>query len=186
MYRREQALPWTIWYLDDGTIVGSLQAVGDYLEKLVPALEDIGLQVNPNKCTLWGPGARREDDMNDLIPDSWPLGHPLRAVPIVPYGPSQGITVLGVPCDAPNSTSHAIAHWDNCVQNTLVTLDRLRQLPDGQLRHCLIRYCLDACKVNHLMRSTPEACGRDSMKKLSDALKLALCDILGCGFTTVS
>ena len=84
---QEEALPWACWYLDDGTILGSLQAVGDYLEKLVPALQEIGLQVNPSKCTLWGPGIRHEDDMDDHIPDSWPLGHHYGQFPLFPTDP---------------------------------------------------------------------------------------------------
>ena len=89
----ERNIPWCTWYLDDGLLVGSLESVTDYMEVLVPALHDIGLQVNLSKCSLWGPGVQLADDMSDLIPDSTPIGHPIRHVPIVPYGGKEGITV---------------------------------------------------------------------------------------------
>ena len=75
----EQGVPWGVWYLDDGTIAGSLEGVCDYFSQLVPALLKLGLQVNPNKCTLWGPGVQLEEDMNDRIPDTLPLSHPIRS-----------------------------------------------------------------------------------------------------------
>ena len=67
---QEQNLPWVSWYLDDGTIVGPLQAVADYLDQLVPALQKSGLQINLQKTVLWGPGVQLEEDMADNIPDT--------------------------------------------------------------------------------------------------------------------
>ena len=107
----EQVVPWGVWYLDDGTIAGTLEGVCSYFHKLVPALSQLGLQVNLHKCTLWGPGVHREGDMNDSLPDDLPLNHPIRSVPVVPYGPSKGITVLGVPCDAVGGTTHTANTW---------------------------------------------------------------------------
>ena len=121
--------------------------------------------------------------MNDLVTEALPLGHPFHHIPIVPYGPSKGITVLGVPCDSKNSTTHADTHWELTVQKTTETLRKLRELPDGQLRHCLLRHCLDACKVNHLMRSTLLSTGPDAMNKLTAALQTAVSDIIGSGVT---
>ena len=134
----EGDITWLSWYLDDGTIVGPLDSVARYMEALQPALLQIGLQVNLTKCSLWGPGAHHEDDMNDLVSEALPLGHPCHHIPIVPYGPSTGITVLGVPCDAKNSTTHSDAHWESTVRKTSDTLRKFRELPDGQLRHCLL------------------------------------------------
>ena len=101
----------------------------------------------------------------------------------MPYGKSKGITVLGVPCDAKGSTTHADKTWTTVVSHTLDTLKKVRQVPEGQLRHCLIRYCLDACKVNHLMRATLLPTGNQSALDLSAALRSAACDMLGCGLT---
>ena len=180
---QEDELPWACWYLDDGTLVGNLETIGCYVQALVPALAKIGLQVNLSKCTLWGPGAHKEADMNDSIPDEWELSHPLRTVPIVPYGPSKGITVLGVPCDAKGSTAHADLVWDDVVAKLSSNLAKLKLILESQLQHCLLRHCLDACKVNHLMRSTLLTTGQQSLQDLSDSLQAAACGFLGCGIT---
>ena len=45
--------------------------------------------------------------------------------------------------------------WKDAVSRGLELVDRLRMLPDGQTRHCLLRFCLDACRVTHLMRPAP-------------------------------
>ena len=174
---------WTCWYLDDGTLVGNLESIGTYVQKLVPALHKIGLQVNLTKCTLWGPGVHKEEDMNDALPDNWDTSHPLRSVPIVPYGPSRGITVLGVPCDAKGSTTHADQVWEDTVLKTTETLAKLKLIPESQLQHCLLRYCLDACKVNHLMRSTLLGTGAQAIQDLTGALQSASSGFLGCGIT---
>ena len=126
----EKDLPWVSWYLDDGTVVGPLDKVAAYTQCLVPALAQVGLQVNFRK-SLWDPGVQREGDMVDQITDEVPLGHPVRAIPVVPFGPSAGITVLGVPCNAPGSHAHAKLKWDAAVQAPTTILCRLRRLPDG-------------------------------------------------------
>ena len=91
------------------------------------------------------------------IPEELSDDHPIRKIPVTPFGPSTGITFLGVPVDFPGSSVQAQGKWEKAVAGTLEMLDRLRLLPDGQLRHCLLRHCLDACRVQHLMRSTPRA-----------------------------
>ena len=97
----ETKIPRCAWYLDDGTLVGPQSALLEYLEKLVPALAAIGLEVNRTKCALWGPGAQTEQDMVDRIP----IDHPIKKIPVTPFGPSAGITVLGVPVDAPRANA---------------------------------------------------------------------------------
>jgi hypothetical protein len=181
---KELQLPWCVWYLDDGLLVGSLGAVADYINALRPALQSIGLQINLSKCSLWGPGVQVADDPVDNIPDALPIDHPLRHIPVVPYGGRDAITVLGVPCDASGHDIQATAVWDRAVQATMQVLARLRLLPDGQIRHCLVRHCLDACKVNHLMRSTALDTGTKTCRDLCDALKTAVCDLGGCCITS--
>ena len=116
LQEEESRLPWCSWYLDDGTIVGSLPDVTLYLERLVPKLREIGLGVNLDKCRLWGPGIQVEGAPCDNIPDQTPLNHPIRKIPVVPYGESSGIKCLGVPCDAKNSVRFAVNTWDETVK----------------------------------------------------------------------
>ena len=180
----DAALPWSTWYLDDGTLVGTPESLADYLECLVPALASVGLEVNLRKCCLWGPACTTDSTMTeDGLPENLSLHHPLRKVPVVPYGSSTGITVLGVPVDAPGSLTHAKHKWSETVQHTATTLEALRQYPNAQVRHCLLRHCLDACKVNHLMRACPEAAGSEAILRMNCDLKQAVTDLVGCGLS---
>lgn len=42
-----------IWYLDDGTIGGRPDTILEDLKKLIPALKNVGLEINPQKCELF-------------------------------------------------------------------------------------------------------------------------------------
>ena len=144
LQEEEGRLPWCTWYLDDGTIVGDLPSVSLYLERLVPKLKEIGLEVNLAKCRLWGPGIQAEGAPCDSIPDQTPIDHPIRKIPIIPYGDNFGITCLGVPCDARGSIQFAEKTWNETAKGVQSMLGQLRRLPDGQIRHALLRHCLDA------------------------------------------
>jgi hypothetical protein len=166
---QEAELPWVSWYLDDGTVVGPLDKVAAYTEALVPALAAIGLDINTDKSVVWGPGIMKEGEARDTSPEEVRLGHPIRSFTVVPFGQSTGVTVLGVPCDAPGSFTQAKNVWAKAVGATTSMLDKLRRLPDGQIRHALLRHCLDACKLNHLMRAVSCEVGTEAITLLSDA-----------------
>ena len=74
-------LIWNSWYVNDGLLVGEPTRVGAALAHLQAAFAAVGLSVNLAKCSLWGPGAH-------LVPAS-------PGVPIVPWAPNSGCTVLG-------------------------------------------------------------------------------------------
>ena len=99
------------------------------------------------------------------------------------YGAGAGITVLGTPVDAPGCTDHTQAKWHQSVDGTLEVLKAMRGLPDGQIRHCILRYCLDACKVNHLMRTTAMSDAEQAAARLTAALKEAVTDLIGRSLT---
>ena len=41
-----------VWYLDDGTFAGPAGSVAEDLERLIPALAEIGLELNPQKSEI--------------------------------------------------------------------------------------------------------------------------------------
>ena len=176
----ESSLLWATWYLDDGTIVGKPSVVAEYLETLIPALKDIGLEVNLKKCQLWGPGLQLEPEATMMgLHDN----HPICQIPVVPYDQKEGITVLGVPVDVPGSLTQGTEKWETATKTTISLLKHLRKLPDGQLRHCLLRHCLDACRVTHLMRSKCRTAAIESTSVLAGALREAVADVVGCSLT---
>ena len=149
-----RSLLWEVWYLDDGTIVGSTSAVLGYLQRLVGELSNIGPELNPNKCRLLGPGIQCSQAVSPKYPADTALDHIARAIPVVPFSPGLGLTTLGVPADTPGGHQHSTRKWDDAVSSALHLLQRLQYFPVAQIRHALLRYCLDGCRVMHLLRST--------------------------------
>jgi hypothetical protein len=83
-------LVWNSWYLDDGLLVGTAEAVRTAFSMLSADLQSIGLRVNASKCEVWGPEAHL-------------LAHACPEVTMLPWTPETGITVLGIPVDFPGS-----------------------------------------------------------------------------------
>ena len=102
---------------------------------------------------MWGRGC--PVSWAEAVPQCVPSDSPLRAVPITPWGGDHGLTVLGVPVDGPESTAQLHGKWAKAVDLACELLRRLLPLPDGQVCHCLLRFCLDACRVTRLMRACP-------------------------------
>jgi len=61
--------------------------------------------------------------------------------------------------------------------------EKLRKLPDGQLRNCFLQHCLAACRVTHLMRAKYRDTATISGPKLAEALREAITDIVGRSLT---
>ena len=184
-------LEWESWYLDDGHIVGKASEVLARVQDLERVLQPLGLTLNLAKCRLWGPGIQTVHQAMPQYPSELAEDHPSRRVPVVPFGGPCGITTLGVPIDAPKGfpgRDPAVApecqqQWGKAVAQTVLLLERLRAYPEGQVRHALLRFCLDACRVVHLLRSTEyeEAASHPAM--LRARLQEALQDLLGVGIS---
>ena len=74
---------WNTWYLDDGCLVGSPEAIIQAFSFIKREFAALGLQLNTSKCKLWGPGAH--------------LATGETGVPMVPWAPEEGLLVLGTP-----------------------------------------------------------------------------------------
>ena len=176
-----QATPllWNVWYLDDGTIVGDAGAVFAYLDALEGAPTKIGLWMNPQKCHLWGPGIQTDAAEAPAMPPDMPAGHVARRIPVTPFVPGSGLTTLGVPADAPGGSSHSQGKWCGVIDQATEMLTKLRTLPDTQLQHALLRYCLDGCKVMHLLRTTDCCKNEEQVARMSDLVRRATSDLVG-------
>ena len=182
-------LDWESWYLDDGHIVGKPRDVLARLQDLQAVLEPLGLFLNLGKCRLWGPGIQTVGQATPEYPDELAVDHPGRTVPVIPFGGECGITALGVPIDAPvgspgrdpHVAPECLSKWGKAVEQTNLILERLRAYPEGQVRHALLRYCLDACRVIHLLRSTAYEDAGDAPAILRARLQEATQDLLGTG-----
>ena len=137
---KQEGLHWQVWYLDDGLLIGDPAQVCRAFDSLVSGFRAIGLAVNPSKCELWGPGQAQWTG-----PDT---------VKRVPWDPSGGITVLGTPVNYPGGSACSDAYWGKVTESLQGAIEKVTQVTDLQCAHHLLRKCLDACKVNHLLRST--------------------------------
>ena len=94
----KMGLIWNVWYLDDGLLVGDPEKLGMALAYLDAELMKRGLTLNRQKCTLWGPAA-------SLVPHS-------TDIPVTPWDPDSGITLLGAPIPFPGCTHQLVREWD--------------------------------------------------------------------------
>ena len=82
---QKAGLLWSVWYLDDGLLVGDPARIQTALTFLEDSARLRGLELNRKKCVLWGPGALQVPDHTTMLVSDW------RA--------NAGITVLGIPVD---------------------------------------------------------------------------------------
>ena len=120
-------LEWQVWFLDDGVLAGE----PDDLNQLSPQFQHLGLHVNITKCKIWSP--------HSVVLDS--------PVPVVDW--SSPKVVLGTPFGSDAAVSQFLTET-RAKHHAL--LCRLAQFPDPQVALAILRYCLGAQKINHLLR----------------------------------
>ena len=161
-------LGWQTWYLDDGLLLGDPQAIAAALNTLIQDMGELGLQLNLNKCELWGPGA-----------ENW-QGPQVKKVP---WTAQHGLTVLGVPVNFPGSTAYAEAFWKSTVEKLRLAVEKATAQVDPQCAHHLLRKCLDGCKVNHLLRAT-DCYSATPLQECDDVIFGGFEDLLGMGLNS--
>ena len=162
----DAGLIWSVFYLDDGVLVGAADKVIAAFARLIEQARAVGLDVNLPKCEAWGPAA-------DIFAQAFPT------VAVVPWQMGSGITVLGAAIDFPQSCAHAKRLWQDATSKLGYAVQTVTSLPDLQLAHHLLRSCLDGCRVNHLLRtSDPYACD-DEVRDADAAILAGFEDIVG-------
>ena len=132
---------WAHWYLDDGTQTGAMEVLAAAMEVLEPKAAAIGLHLNRAKCKLWGPGAELHADDSTLFPS-------LSGIPRVPW--SSGLRVLGTPVGrAPYVRTQLAESADKLA----AALEKLECLGCPQSSSLILRSCLGAAKIVHLLRT---------------------------------
>ena len=161
------------WYLDDGTLIGDLESLRACLRHLIPRLASVGSVVDLAKTHLWGPGIPDRQFLGPLDPSD-----PFYGLPIIPYDEGSGVLVLGCPISRPGSVQFS----RDCAESTVAQNDAACRLlalfPDCQIQHSLLRHCLDACKVNYLLRVCPTGPLDDIWERADGVLRNTLDSIL--------
>ena len=88
---------------------------------------------------------------------------------------------MGVPINYPGTHAFAERYWTKVVVDLRAAIDRVTSLTDAQCSHHLLRKCLDACKVTHLLRSTDcfNACA--PLQECESVIFDGFLTIIGCG-----
>ena len=146
-------------------MVGSAAQLTATMQALTPAFQAIGLSVNLSKCELWGPSAPL---VKQLCPN----------IALIPWQPASDLTVLGCPVNFPGTSTYQDSAWSQCLAKMKKATDALGQMSDAPLGHHLLRQCLDACKVNHLLRSTDSYASNDGVMAAENMLLDTFADLL--------
>ena len=131
--------------------------------------------LNPEKCTLWGPGTRhlRMTPPYDM----------LSGVKVIPFREGSGTTVLGVPVNFPGSHVQTDALWKLVPDAVQLACSRLPSLHNTPMQHLLLQSCLDACKVTHLLRAADSFGVQERLQQASALLRSSMEDLLGQGLS---
>ena len=148
-----------VWYLDDGTIIGSVEDVHKVFELIQRDGPALGLHLNVKKNEIWWPSR--------ASPDPFPAD--------VDRVDSAGVKLLGVPIGTKAFTT-------DFVQKKLDALDAvcklLREVNDAQVEFALFRGCLAYNKINHLLRSCPPDLLQEALVKFDDHFQNMVAEIL--------
>ena len=142
--KANKALDGSIWYLDDGCIRGSPEAVKAAYDALVVSSKQVGLKVNSSKCelvTLRGDSAADLRDRGFVICDE-------------PGSPGftlhqKNFDFLGIPI---GTAEHCRKYMQRKLDESKRNLEALKDLKDSQHAFYILRFCEGFCKMVFYMR----------------------------------
>ena len=132
------------WYLDDGTLGGGTTSVCENLGQLIPAMAEIGLEINSKKCEIILPGGvteevkkRTTETVRQVIPDAAILTE-------------SKLTILGAPI-SPGATEAVMTKKREELERMA---DRLQNL-DAHSAFFLLKNCLWLPRLQYILRAAP-------------------------------
>jgi ubiquitin carboxyl-terminal hydrolase 44/49 len=148
-----------VWYLDDGTIIGSVADVHKVFELIQKEGPARGLHLNVKKNEIWWPSR--------AVPDPFPVD--------VDRVDNAGVKLLGAPIGSKEFTT-------DFVKKKLKALDDvcklLREVDNAQVEFGLFRGCLSYNKINHLLRTCPPGLLQEALVKFDDHFQNMIAEIL--------
>ena len=125
-----------LWYLDDGTFIGSKSCLLQLLDLFSSHGPQFGLHLNLSKCELF-----------------WPSGDSFPEFPKGIKRVSEGLELLGSPIWG---TSKFFDQYLSArLDKVAAAQDSIAILEDPQVELHLLRSCLGSCKIVHLLRTVP-------------------------------
>ena len=154
---------WSLWYLDDGHLMGSRSALSSFLPILESHALSLGLSLNRSKCSV-------------LFIDPPPTTLDLfPGVPIVRA--DQALRILGSPIGCPSACQAWVS--DNILAPLQQALSRLECLGDPHSASLVLRQCLGGIKVNFLLRTADPLTSIWTASQVSPMLRVTWGILLG-------
>jgi hypothetical protein len=151
-----------VWFLDDGTLCGPIDAVKKAFEVIISEAPSIGLELNRSKCCVFWPNA----DCN-ILSSQFP-GVSVR---------SDGIIVLGSPVGDPQFCQDDLI---NKMESLFELVEASTELDDPQLQLILLRACLGLPKVVYHLRTTPPNIMSSIASTFDKRMSPYITQIVGC------
>ena len=149
----------SLWYLDDGTVIGTRKAVRQLLDHLIVNGPRFGLHLNLSKCEIYWPSG------DQAFPDF--------PVEITRIGEIQhGVELLGSPVFG--DADFFCAAVGRRVSRVLAAQAHLEDLDHPQVALHLLQSCLSIRKINHLLRTVPPRAAATEWARFDTGLRLAL------------
>jgi hypothetical protein len=149
----------SVWYLDDGTIIGNMEDVHAVFELIAKEGPALGLNLNVKKNEIWWPNRAEKD----------PFPKEVDRIS------NEGVKLLGAPIGGK-------AFTEEFVKKKLVSLQKvcslLREVDDAQVELGLFRGCLSYNKINHLLRTCPPELLTDCVEQFDGHFQDMLTEIL--------
>ena len=157
-----------IWFLDDGTLGGLADEVLTNVEMIIPAMAEIGLVINPQKCEIIVPSYPRVDvkvsKLQQLLPGATVLSDAHRTILGAPLSEAAATRVLEEKKTDLERMIHRLGYMD--AHTALFLLQRSIWLP----------------KLQYLLRAAPLYKQQNMLAALDLALKHGLTDLLNVQF----
>lgn len=156
-----------VWYLDDGTLVGTRHAICRAVEKLTESATTYGLRLNARKCELWWPTRPS---------DGWPE-FPSRITRVK----SDGVELLGGAIGSPDYRRAVLTAKIAKVRESIASLELLE---DTHYQLLLLRFCTGMPKFSYCLRVWDAYAIPEAIKEMESAINLGVDLVIGDGGRT--
>jgi hypothetical protein len=153
----------SVWYLDDGTVVGSVAQVSLAWDIIREEMVKVDLQVNLRKCELFTAQSSIRGDLSDI-----------------PRVAGEGFELLGAPIGSPNFCE---AYVMRRVQKIREALKNLTVIDDPQVELSLLRSCMGMPRFTFALRSAAPSHIKHALEEFDDLMSKTLQDRLSTPLT---
>ena len=154
-----------LWYLDDGSFVGSRAAISDLLTQISENGPRFCLHLNMKKCEVFWPSG--DQSFFELPEDVQRV-----------RDKQGGVELLGSPIWGTADFFKSFVATQ--VEKTMELQSHLGDLEDPQVELHLLRSCLGTCKIGHLLRTVPAGSADEHLRHFDEGLRSTLSQILRC------